>query len=123
MRLSSDSVSANLAGSAAALDGLGNDNGLDHRAMKLFATLPDKVCLALTRQRYPHVLNQVAQDWGVPRRLLALMDSLLLDTRGGRQGFAFDAVIELIQLREYYLDAVHPELRPPVTRRDPGIWY
>ncbi len=102
---------------------IGGDDATDPRARKLFSRLPYAFRLHSTRTSYPHVLNQLAADWGVPRRFLALMNHLLLDFRGGRQGFTFETVVELTNLREYYVNEVHPELRTNVTRRDPSVWF
>ncbi len=33
---------------------------------------------------------------------------MMIDTRGGRQGFPFDVVTEFSELREYYDRYVHP---------------
>jgi arginyl-tRNA synthetase len=83
---------------------IGGDDATDPRARKLFSRLPYAFRLHSTRTSYPHVLNQLAADWGVPRRFLALMNHLLLDFRGGRQGFTFETVVELTNLREYYVN-------------------
>ena len=66
---------------------------LDVRARRLFATLPYAFRLSLTRQHFPHVLNRIAAEWEVPRRFLALMDDLLIDRRGNREGFPFESVL------------------------------
>lgn len=111
-----------VAGDTAELPAERSDDGMDLRARNLFSALPAAVRPHETKARYPHVLNQIAADWEVPRRFLALMDNLLLNTKGGRQGFVFGTVVELISLRSYYVDEVHPELSRPAGRYDPGIW-
>lgn len=81
------------------------------RADRLFASLPYAYRLPVTRQRYPHVLERIAAEWEVPRRFLQLMDELLIDQRGNRAGFPFDCILELTNLREYYLNEVQAGLR------------
>ena len=56
------------------------------------------------------MLNRIAAEWEVPRRILELMDELLIDRRGNRQGFPFESVLELTNLREYYQNEVHAGL-------------
>jgi hypothetical protein len=93
---------------------------LDVRAQRLFASLPYAYRLSVTRQRFPHVLNRIAAEWGAPKRFLELMDELLIDRRGNREGFPFDSVLELTRLREYYLDEVQVGLRKRLeARRSP----
>lgn len=87
----------------------------------LFASLPETQQLAYTRQRFPHVLNRIAAEWEMPERFLALLDELLIDQRGKRQGFPFETVIELTNLREYYLEQTRP-LPALALHRDPDIW-
>jgi hypothetical protein len=90
------------------------------QAQRLFASLPYAYRLSITRQRFPHVLDRIAAEWEAPRRLLQLMDELLIDQRGNRQGFPFESVLELTNLREYYLNEVHVGLRTQIeTRRTP----
>ncbi|HLS55637.1 MAG TPA: hypothetical protein VK052_06150 [Zeimonas sp.] len=90
---------------------------LDVRAQRLFASLPYAYRLSITRQHFPHVLNRIAAEWEVPRRFLALMDELLIDRRGNREGFPFESVLELTNLREYYLNEVHVGLRKQIEAR------
>ncbi|MCO5106983.1 MAG: hypothetical protein M9907_07850 [Burkholderiaceae bacterium] len=90
---------------------------LDARAQRLFASLPWAYRLPVTRQRFPHVLNRLAAEWEVPMRFLGLMDELLIDHRGNREGFPFDSVLELTNLREYYLNEVHVGLRRRLDAR------
>lgn len=54
-----------------------------------------------TMARFPHVINQLAAAWGRPRAFDTLMDDLLL-AEGQRQGFPFDVVMELSDLRELH---------------------
>lgn len=102
------------------IDAASRREPLDVRAQRLFASLPYAYRLSVTRQRFPHVLNRIAAEWGAPMRFLELMDELLMDRRGNREGFPFDSVLELTRLREYYLDEVQVGLRKRLeARRSP----
>lgn len=95
---------------------------IETRAQQLFSSLPLPCRLEVTRQHYPHVLNLLAADWDIPSRFVSLLDAMLIDQRGRRGGFPFETISELAALREYYLDAVHPEMRPKLSARDPDAW-
>ncbi len=102
---------------SAAMTTTGAPVPLDTRAQRLFASLPHAHRLPVTRRRFPHVLNRIAAEWDVPKRLLDLMDELLLDRRGHREGFPFDAMLELTSLREHYLSQLPPGLRERLEAR------
>lgn len=90
---------------------------IDIRAQRLFASLPYAFRLSITRQRFPHVLNRIAAEWEAPMRFLQLMEELLIDQRGQREGFPFETVLELTNLREYYLNEVRVGLRASLELR------
>ncbi|HEY0878519.1 MAG TPA: hypothetical protein VGE10_08695 [Zeimonas sp.] len=95
---------------------------LDPRAKRLLDSLPRENRLGVTRHDYPHVVNRLAADWHLPHRMLDVFDELLVDHRGSRSGFPFPVALELMQLREYYIARLHPELRREPTARDPEVW-
>ncbi len=55
--------------------------------------------------RYPRLANRLAQVWVTPAACDALLDSLLIDLRGGRTGFAPSIRAELVRLERYYQTA------------------
>lgn len=57
--------------------------------------------LAILRQ-FPHVANRLAATAQDAQSFIATVDSFLLDDRGGRQGFSFEVVVELTDLKAYY---------------------
>jgi len=64
--------------------------------------------------------DRIAAEWGVPLVVVKMMDELLMDRRGNREGFPFDSVLELTNLREYYLNEVQVGLRKRLeARRSP----
>jgi hypothetical protein len=67
---------------------------------------PVEIC-----KNFPHIMNLIAASWHEPKAFVKTLDELLMDERGGRQGFPFAIIVELTDLREYYFAAVRPESR------------
>ena len=88
---------------------------LEAEAIGLLETLPPSLRLVALRGQFPRILHRLAQAWHAPRDFDELTRSLLIDDRGQRQGFPFEVVAELTELREYYFAMVHPEARPHST--------
>ena len=79
------------------------------------ASLPREVRpLALLKQ-FPRIANMLAQAWHDPAAFREYMFDLLIDRRGGRQGFPQDVRSELLKLRAYF-DHIHPHV-PTVGRQ------
>ena len=70
------------------------------------AAVTDPHLLSSLEQRYPRVTLELVERWGKPS-LEGFLDNLILDSRGNRQGFAPDAMEELLLLY-----SVHREYRP-----------
>jgi len=68
-----------------------------------FANLPVGVRPVALAEKYPRIVNLLAQSWSSPSACRARFDDLLLDRRGSRQGFPGDIRSELVRLREHYL--------------------
>lgn len=51
--------------------------------------------------RFPRVANRIAWCWRDPAQAAEVFDDLLVDRRGGRQGFPRGVLLELRQLREW----------------------
>lgn len=67
---------------------------LNPRIALLFKNLPDKYPHALVRE-YPHVLDRLMHLWATPEFDPYLHD-LMIDKRGGRQGFPLEVMAELM---------------------------
>jgi hypothetical protein len=78
-------------------------------ATRLLASLPSKLSLAALIEQYPHVLNRLADVWRQAPVLEREFNELLMDQRGGRQGFPFNIVLELTALRDFYFRFVQPK--------------
>ena len=78
----------------------GRREPLEARAQTLLKSLPKMLSLAFCAQHYPHLVNRLAAVWHDSPALVRYIDSLLLNDRGGRTGFAFEALAELTELRD-----------------------
>ncbi len=63
---------------------------------------------------FPRIVNRMAKLWKMPREMDRCFEDLLTDTRGKRQGFPLNLLMELSTLKDYYKAKVFP------TRRD--VW-
>ena len=89
---------------------------LNLAARQLLAGLSGKFRLDLLLD-YPHVLNRIGELWGHPRQMNQYFEDLLIDSRGGRQGFPLPVISELTRLRAYYQARVDPVKAAP-----PDVW-
>lgn len=82
--------------------------------------------LATVERDYPHLVTKISAAWSSPVQFTRLMSDLLLADRGGRQGFAPDAAVELTRLRDYYerqragTGAGRPGRAGPSAERNPA---
>jgi hypothetical protein len=75
-----------------------NDDGV-----ALLARLAGKVVLTRTAAGFPHVINQLARHVHYPQAMGRAIDALLLlDDFQKRQGFPFDVLVELGNLKSLY---------------------
>lgn len=79
---------------------------LEPRAIRMLDRLPPEMRLLELRRTFPHVINIIAQHWGDAAGMQKTMQSLLIDNRGGRQGFPADVRRELAELADYYFAAI-----------------
>lgn len=76
--------------------------------IKWLAGLPSDVRPSALPIQFVRIANQLARVWPTPRVCLDYLDDLLIDHRGGRQGFPFDVALELAGLKDHYETVVHP---------------
>ncbi|HEX4586106.1 MAG TPA: hypothetical protein VH183_14855 [Burkholderiaceae bacterium] len=76
--------------------------------IKWLAGLPADVRPTSLPIQFVRIANALARVWGDPRRCLEYLDDLLIDRRGGRQGFPFEVALEIAGLKDYYETTVHP---------------
>ena len=85
-----------------------DDARLSDVAEQLLATMPKEVALTQLASTYPRIVNKIASLWKVPRQLDPYLDSLLIDERGGRQGFPGPVAWEILRLKDHYQTVVYP---------------
>ena len=51
---------------------------------------------------FPRIVNHMAKLWKMPREMDRYFGELLTDTRGKRQGFPLNILMELSTLNDYY---------------------
>ena len=71
---------------------------------KWIASLPREIRPLALLQQFPRIANMLAQSWHDPAAFREYMFDLLIDRRGGRQGFPQDVRSELLRLRAYFDD-------------------
>jgi hypothetical protein len=76
--------------------------------IKWLATLPADVRPTALPTQYVRITNAVARIWSDHRRALEYLEELLIDRRGGRQGFPFEVALEIAGLKDYYETTIHP---------------
>ena len=76
--------------------------------IKWLAGLPADVRPSALPIQFVRIANAVARVWADHRRCLEYLDDLLIDRRGGRQGFPFEVALEIAGLKDYYETAIHP---------------
>jgi hypothetical protein len=72
---------------------------------KWVAKLPRAIRPLALLQQYPRIVNVMAQTWSDPPAFRDYMFELLIDRRGGRQGFPQNLRCELLALRAYFDEA------------------
>ena len=82
------------------------DGTLTAAAQTWYAALPKTVQPVLLAERYPGICNRMGERWQRPNLIILYFDELLMDNRGGRQGFPISIAIEIASLKEYFLDVL-----------------
>lgn len=77
------------------------DAALSDVAMRWLVSLPAGARPLVLCRRYPRIGNQLAALSANPVALHAFLVELLIDKRGGRQGFPEGIALELSRLHEY----------------------
>jgi hypothetical protein len=80
---------------------LASDRALTGVAMDWAVQLPENVRPLVTSERYPRIINAIADAWADPRTRAEMFDHLLNDRRTGRRGFPIDVEREISALCLY----------------------
>lgn len=89
-------------------------------AERWYANLPDKIKPTALRCKFPHILEQIQRAWESPRQVDQLFNGMMVDDRGGRQGFPFAAILEMHALKDYYFEVLQPEFKH-ILDSDKGV--
>ena len=72
---------------------------LTPKAHVWLARLPPRYQPLATARRHPHIINKLCQMWGASPDLEGHFRELMLSSRPGREGFAFEVLTELADLQ------------------------
>jgi hypothetical protein len=75
---------------------------LSLETQRILVLLPSGISLAASCATCPQAVERLLSKWRKPAEFRQILDSLLIDRRGGRQGFSFEIVSEFSALGEYY---------------------
>ncbi|MBK8764434.1 MAG: hypothetical protein IPM01_07335 [Burkholderiaceae bacterium] len=89
---------------------------LSDPAKALMNALPDHINVTAIALDYPHVMNRIASAWSEPRMLERLVEALLIDERGGREGFPFAVADALTDLRIHRQALADGASKQPIRR-------
>jgi hypothetical protein len=78
---------------------------------KLLASLPRTAYPFALASKYPRIVNLLALHWEDRLACPEYFEELLVDRRGGRQGFPTDVLLDLRNLREYWYTSATTSLR------------
>lgn len=78
-----------------------SDFHLNSQAEALLGSLPQGVAPVALAERFPRILNKIADTWETPTALMNYLDGLLRDDRGNRQGFPFDVAVDIMHLTSH----------------------
>jgi hypothetical protein len=84
------------------------DLRLSDEAAQILAAMPAAVAPTQLAAGFPHIVNRIARLWKIPRQMDPYLDSLVIDQRGGRQGFPAPIAWEVVRLKDYYQTVVYP---------------
>jgi len=85
------------------------------RTFRWLARLPRDIRPMELSRWSPRIANLLAANWDEPEAMRAYLEDLLLDRRGGRQGFPPNVNSELLAFRSFY-----QVLFPPAAREAVG---
>ncbi len=90
------------------------------RSMRLTTELRGEgIDLRSLEDRFPHVLNRVSAEWDTPGAALDVLETLLFDQRGDRQGFPDDALAALLALHQCCVGRIAKAAALPTPRVSP----
>ena len=79
------------------------DKVLNREAEGSLASLPEEVRPVQLPEQFPRICNRIAELWIDPELAISLFDDLLIDNRGGRNGFPLAIILEISKLKEHLM--------------------
>lgn len=79
------------------------DKVLNMEAESLINSLPEEVRPVQLPEKFPRICNRIAELWADPEYAIPLFDDLLIDNRGGRNGFPLAIILEISKLKEHFM--------------------
>ena len=81
---------------------------------RLLSELPAHIRTKVLQKKHMRTLERVAQRWNDPVALRHLFNDLIFDNANGRNGFSFEAIVELTELNEH--------VKRVKLRDRPSVW-
>lgn len=78
-----------------------SDRALTGAALDWLMALPVQQRPRLMCERFPRIVNHIAENWNDRAGTVRALGRLLVDERGGRQGFPKEIDAEIARLRDY----------------------
>lgn len=79
------------------------DQDLSPAAFKWLAVIPREVRPNALARQYPRIVNRLAEIWKRPLQCERYIDDLMIDLRGGRQGFPPAVAAEIAALKVHFI--------------------
>ncbi len=76
---------------------------LETQTFKWLATLPKETRPTALAVKFPRIANRLAEVWKRPLQCERYLDDLMIDRRGGRQGFPSDVAADIAKLKVHFL--------------------
>ena len=92
---------------------------LSLQAQRILLRMPAETRPLHCAKEHPWMLDRLLASWDSPAFFRRQLSDLLIDTRGNRQGFSFDALAELSALGDYYDTYVNPRTEHGWATVDP----
>lgn len=97
--------------------------GLNPFGTKMLADLATKgIAVEALEMEYPNLINRLALSFGYPDDFLRMLDGLIMDDRGGREGFSLEVMRDLTRLKAGFIDHfVPPDDRNALLNSKPRL--
>lgn len=96
------------------------DQDLRELTYQWFAKLPAHEKPWELARYFPRITNDLAARWDKPAECKRFLEQLLLDNRGGRQGFPMNVAREIMALQLYFNQVVFPAMASAPHRPGPA---